>query len=204
MKNLATAIILALALLSPAAAVDRTADTSDQMVVDRGTRDRTVNAYVLLTRDSIQRAWTTPVTMNVAGAVKGHVCVNYVVSRSGSLVSLELVEGSGNAEMDRTLLQAIKGAAPFPPFPDKVQARSLFIRAKFVVADVPTAPVTTAQHEVEPTVKPEPQLITPDNAEKQFKWGSPAASPGADAAISPQNEIPPRPAFTRYRWGLEK
>ena len=204
MKILATAIILAFTLISSAAAVDRTAETSNQMVVDRSTQDRAVNAYVLQTRDSIQRVWTTPVTMNAAGAVKGHVCVNYVVSRSGSLASLELVEGSGNTEMDRTLLQAIQAAAPFPPFPDRVQARSLFIRAKFVVADVPTAPVTTVQHEVEPAGKPEPQLITPDQAEKQFKWGSPAASSGADSAASASDEIPPRPAFKRYRWGLEK
>ena len=79
-------------------AADNPLQLADQVVVDRTTRDKSVNDYIMLTRNEIQRAWTTPVEVRGPDAVKGRIRINYVNSRRGALRNLELVSGSGNAE----------------------------------------------------------------------------------------------------------
>ena len=125
-KSIIAAIVMVLALTQVAMASENIAGIADQFVVDRSTRSKVLNDYTLLTRDTIQRAWTTPTVLNTPGALKGRISVNYIITRSGALESLELVKGLGNPDMDSTLLQAIRSAAPFPPFPDEITAAQTF------------------------------------------------------------------------------
>lgn len=171
-----------------------------QIVVDRTTRNKVLNDYTLLTRDCIQRAWTTPAEIAVPGALKGKVSINYTVKRSGAVERVELVKGSGIPEMDRTLLKAIRAAAPFPPFPDGVDASSIMIRANFVVADMPTVAVTTAAHEVD-TDKTSAESAQ-ENPNKPV-WGAPAGSSVAKEDES-KDTTPPAPTPKRYKWGMDK
>ena len=100
--------------------------------------------------------------LRVPSALKGRVRINYTVKRSGALENLELIKGSGIAEMDRSLIKAIQTAQPFPPFPDDLEARKVLIRANFVVAETPSVPITT--------------VASP--AKKKLSWGRAAgASP---------------------------
>jgi TonB family protein len=172
----------------------------DQIVVDKSTRNKALNDYTLLTRDCIQRAWTTPVDLSVPGALKGKVSVNYVVKRSGAVDKVELVRSSGNPEMDRTLLLAIRNAAPFPPFPEGVEAKRIMIRANFVVADLPTMPIITATHDL-PKDKSEAESSR-DNS-KKYIWGAPA---GSSTANTDETTVatPPAPPQKRYKWGVDK
>jgi TonB family protein len=171
-----------------------------QIVVDRTTRDKTLNDYTLLTRDCIQRAWTTPVELTVPGALKGRITINYTLRRSGAVERIELVKGSGIPEMDRTLLKAIRAAAPFPPFPDGVEASSIMIRANFVVADLPTVPVMAATHDV----GTEKSAIEtgPDNTQKPV-WGAPAGSSTVKDDEA-KDAVPPAPTPKRYKWGMDR
>jgi TonB family protein len=196
------AIILILATALSATAADKAPAPVDQVVVDRTTRSHAVNEYVLLTRDAIQRAWTTPVDMNTAAALKGRVAITYVVTRGGQLTDVELVEGSGNEEMDRTLIEAIRHAAPYPPFPDEINARKLIIRAKFVVADLPVAPATTVDMSV--INAKEPSESADEATPKKFRWGTPAQTshPKLVTPAAP-GETPSPPPSRRFRWGLE-
>jgi TonB family protein len=171
-----------------------------QIVVDRTTRNKVLNDYTLLTRDCIQRVWTTPVEMAVPGALKGKVSINYTVKRSGAVERIELVKESGIPEMDRTLLRAIRDAAPFPPFPDGVEASSIMIRANFVVADLPTVPVIMATHDVE-TEKSTAQSA-PDNTGKPV-WGAPAGSSTVKDDEA-KDATPPAPTPKRYKWGMDR
>src|SRR5208283_5250622 len=113
--------------------------------------------------------------------------------------SLELVKGSGNPDMDNTLLQAIRSAAPFPPFPDEIAARRLLIRANFIVADLPTLPVTTVEHEVQNGKSSASD--TADQNSKKFIWGAPAGT-AAEKTPAVENETPPVPVQKKYHRGV--
>lgn len=183
-------------------AADNPLQLADQVVVDRTTRDKSVNDYIMLTRNEIQRAWTTPVEVRGPDAVKGRIRINYVISRSGALRNLELVSGSGNAELDRSLVEAIRNAAPFPPFPDELRARSMLVRAHFIVADTPTVSVTQVQQEVKKSILPEASSSENESPEKKLSWGLPAGTAQPSAAGIPDHDIPAPPPTKSFKWGL--
>jgi TonB family protein len=198
------ALSLSMALLLPlfASASDSIVNSADQIVVDKSTRNRALNDYVLVTRDAIQRAWTTPVEQDSASAVKGSITIYYTVSRSGAVDRVDLVHGSGNGEMDRSLVQAIRQAAPFPPLPQEIAARQVLIKARFIVADMPTVPVTTVDAAVKNFSTPQ-ETAQDDNA-KKFKWGVPAATSSRDKLVTTEPDNPPAPRqIKKFRWGLE-
>ncbi len=178
-------------------------DLLDLIIVDRTTRDKTLNDYTHLTKNAIQRSWNTPVNLTSTGALKGKVAVNYCINRDGRLESVELVRGSGNAEMDRTLLDAIRSAAPFPSFPDYLPAKRVLIKANFIVAEQPKAAVTTVQHAVKRDIKEAP---TPAGAQpsRNFNWGVSAGHAGENQERSAES-VPPMPAppAKKYKWGLQ-
>lgn len=198
LRLIASLVILCAVLFSAVAWGE--SGSVDQIVVDKSTRNKALNDYTLLTRDCIQRAWTTPVDLSVPGALKGKVSVNYVVKRSGAVDKIELVRGSGNPEMDRALLVAIRNAAPFPPFPEGVDAKRIMIRANFVVADLPTMPIITATHDLP---KDKSETESSRDADKKYIWGAPAGSSTANTDEI-QDATPPAPPQKRYRWGMDK
>lgn len=200
-RILVAAVCIVLGVSLGASASERLTTTADQLVVDRSTRSKIVNDYTLLTRDAIQRAWTTPTDLSVPSALKGRIGINYTVRRNGSLESVELVRGSGNPDMDRTLLQAIRSAGPFPPFPDEIQANKLVIRANFIVADMPTLPAVTADHEVAPKPSAEPAA---DQTKKKYIWGVPAGTAYRKEPIPEKPAGETRAPAKKYRWGLEQ
>lgn len=199
-----TATLLALMLTVLFSASTESPAASGQLVVDRSTRSKILNDYTLLTRDVIQRAWTVPLDLNVPHALKGKISVNYVVSREGALESLDLVRGSGYPEMDRSLMKAIRAAAPFPHFPDEIEAPRIVIRANFIVADLPTVPVTRVTYpggdEGSAAV---PSAKAPNG--NQVRWGVPAGGAmrkdiPVDKKVSPEPSA--KPAHHKgLRWG---
>ncbi len=203
MKSLLTALILVLMPVICVGAMENPLSLTDKVVIDRSTRVKSLNDYVLLTRDAIQRTWKTPLDLAVPGALKGRIAINYTVTRSGALESLELVRGSGNHEMDNSLIAAIRAAAPFPPFPEEVAARKLMIKANFVVADVPPVPITTVDLKTDKSEDQAPPAAEPETSGKKFIWGTPAGSADVKPE-APDNEVPPRPEPRKYQWGLQK
>jgi TonB family protein len=173
----------------------------DQLIIDRSTKNQNLNNYVLLTRDAIQRSWTTPTEFAATGALKGKIGINYVVKRSGAVDQIELVRGSGNTDLDNSLIQAIHSAAPFPPFPRGVEAQTIMIRANFIVADLPTVPVLTANHDIpsEGTTAP---ASKPESAPKKYIWGAAAGNPGPEQKT--ENVAPAAPVQKKFKWGLQE
>ena len=57
MKPLITALILVLMPVICAGAAENPFSVTDKVVIDRSTRIKSLNDYVLLTRDAIQRTW---------------------------------------------------------------------------------------------------------------------------------------------------
>lgn len=174
--------------------------SSDQIVVDRTTRNKILNDYAILTRDVIQRAWTTPTDISAPGALKGKVGINYTIKRSGALAKVELIKGSGNAEMDKSLLATIRSAAPFPPFPEGINADKIMIRANFLIADLPVTPVVQINHEIKS--KDPLKEVIPEPYPKKFIWGLPARS-AAGKNQGDQSPLPPAPPQNKYKWGAD-
>jgi TonB family protein len=203
MKKLLVIItILLIGSIVHASAQNGPTDASSWIVVDRGTRNKTLNDYVLLTRDAIQTAWVTPLDLPVPSAVKGKVRINYTIANDGRLESVELIRGSGNEEMDRSLMHAIRLAAPFPRFPDDIGADRVTIRANFVVAETPAIPVTTVEY---PTDKKGPAGITEPGAdEPKVLWGVPAESAHKGEPNVDREPPAPAPPAKKYRWGLQQ
>lgn len=201
MKNsIVAALILVLGCTLLAGATDTFTTVASPVVVDRSTRSKVLNDYTFLTRDAIEKAWKTPLDLNVPEAVKGRVRIDYTLKRSGELDSVKLVGSSGNPEMDRSLVRAIRSAQPFPPFPDEVKAPKILIRANFIVADVPTAPVTTVSQPVETTVPP-PSAESYESR-KKLKWGRPAGTARGTSQNTPDQTQPPQ-RTKKYHWGAQ-
>jgi len=206
MKRIVVAsIILTLGFAVAASAADSPGSLVPLVVVDGGTRSKVLNDYTLLTRDAIQKTWTVPLDFETPAAIKGRIRINYTVTRGGTLSSVELVRSSGNGEMDRSLLNAIRRAQPFPAFPDDIRAEAVSIRANFIVADLPTVPVTTASQDIEPEPQAAPQAAAQpaDPASKKLIWGQPAGTAQPDIVpAAPPTAIPaPEPAAKKFKWG---
>jgi TonB family protein len=177
-------------------------DSSDlTLVVDRTTRSKALNDYVYLTRDMIQRAWTTPLDLVTAEAVKGKIRITYTLNRSGALQSLQVVEGSGLPELDAGLVKAIRAACPFPEFPEDVTAGSMTIRANFIVAQAPNVPVTRVEYKPEQS-EPADAVNPPRPNTPKYLWGVPAGNAMKREEMPEENQ-PTRPEFKKYRWGSQ-
>lgn len=204
---IALSVVMLCVVASAGWSADEPVSLTNEIVVDRTTRNKVLTDYVLLTRNAIQRAWTTPVALKSDRAVKGRVRINYAIKRDGVLDSVKLVNGSGNPAMDRSLMEAIRAAQPYPVFPDPVQANRMLIRANFIVADLPTAAVTTTS---QPIPKQKPSLVETEvtkRSAKQFTWGKPAGSANDDAQAekaeptAKRKADPNPPHNTKFKWG---
>jgi TonB family protein len=203
MRKSAIAAIIIAALCVPltAGAADTHTTLRYQVVVDGTTRNKALNDYALLTRDAIQRVWKTPLDLDVPGALKGRVRIDYIVRRSGQLESVRIVKGSGRPEMDRSLMKAIRSAQPFPPFPDGVEAGRILVRANFIVADLPTAGVTRVS---QPLPLPKKPSAAPNTTSlKKLMWGRPAGTSVASTDTK-QGVKPPRPPAKKLMWGATR
>jgi len=69
-----------------------------------------LNRYIALIQGAVQRHWKAPF---IGGEV--HLpLVEMVLNPDGSVRSVRILESSGNAALDASLIRAIKAAAPFP------------------------------------------------------------------------------------------
>lgn len=55
--------------------------------------------------------------------LEGRVVVAFTVEADGRLAGVRVVESSGSELLDEAALEAVRQAAPFPPFPDGVERR---------------------------------------------------------------------------------
>lgn len=69
-----------------------------------------LDAYITMMQQAVQYHWKVPA--GVDSSIPDPL-VEMVLRRNGSVVSARIVESSGNASLDQTLINAIKAAAPF-------------------------------------------------------------------------------------------
>lgn len=102
----------------------------DEVVVDINTRENKFFSYLLHLKKKIQGVWVYPTSAARAG-IGGSLTLEFSVASNGQLLFVNLLDSSGHAVLDRSAMLAIKTAAPYFPFPPRMKAKRLRIRANF-------------------------------------------------------------------------
>jgi periplasmic protein TonB len=103
----------------------------DEAVVDINTREDRFFSYLLQLKHKIQGVWVYPSVAAKAG-IGGALSVEFSISKNGELLYVNLLDSSGHTILDECAMKAIKTAAPYYPFPDRMKAKRLRIRANFI------------------------------------------------------------------------
>ncbi len=103
---------------------------AEEVVVDINTRDNKFFSYLNHLKQKIQGVWVYPSAAARAG-IGGTLTIEFSVARSGELLFVNLLDSSGQAILDEYAVRAIKSAAPYHPFPDRLKAKRIRVRANF-------------------------------------------------------------------------
>jgi periplasmic protein TonB len=103
----------------------------DEAVVDINTREDRFFSYLLYLKRKIQAVWVYPSVAAKSG-IGGSLTVEFSIARTGELLGVNLLDSSGQAILDESAMTAIKSAAPYNPFPDRMRAKRLRIKANFI------------------------------------------------------------------------
>jgi periplasmic protein TonB len=103
----------------------------DEAVVDINTREDRFFSYLLHLKRKIQAVWIYP-SVAARSGIGGSLTVEFSIARTGELLGVNLLDSSGHTVLDESAVKAIKGAAPYFPFPDRMRAKRLRIKANFI------------------------------------------------------------------------
>lgn len=103
----------------------------DEIVVDINTSEFEFASYLLGLKRKIQNAWIYPPDAAKNG-IGGRLTLEFSIARDGRLVNVSLLDSSGHPLLDQSAVSAIKSAAPYIPFPERMRAKRLRIRANFI------------------------------------------------------------------------
>lgn len=88
-------------------------------------------SYYMAIRMAVNHLWIMPPAAKTRFR-PGRLTVDFTIGRSGELLRWVVIESTGNTNLDHAGLEAIRSAAPFPPFPDDLkQFSQLDIRMHF-------------------------------------------------------------------------
>ena len=88
-------------------------------------------SYFASIKRKIELVWQYPYDAAAAG-IQGELTLDFVIARSGTVNSVELVRSSGSKILDDEAIRSIRKAAPFDPIPAQYKIASLQIRGRFV------------------------------------------------------------------------
>lgn len=103
----------------------------EEAVVDINTREDKFYSYMLHLKKKIEGVWVYPASAAKTG-LGGSLAVEFSIAKDGQLLYVNLLDSSGHTILDESALRAIKSAAPYFPFPPRLQAKKLRIRANFI------------------------------------------------------------------------
>jgi TonB family protein len=90
-------------------------------------------SYLLGIKRKIELVFSVPFFMPHNGAV-GVPIVGFTIRRNGELAETILLRSSGYAVLDKALLEAVKRAAPYGPFPEHLPDAEISIRVYATVS----------------------------------------------------------------------
>lgn len=105
--------------------------TPDEPIIDINTREVNFFSYLQHLKQKIQAVWIYPAVAARAG-IGGSLLLEFSISKEGQLLGVTLLDSSGHTVLDESAMRAIRSAAPFFPFPPRLTAKRIRIRANFV------------------------------------------------------------------------
>jgi protein TonB len=103
----------------------------EEAVVDINTREDRFFSYLLHLKRKIQGVWIYPSVAAKSG-LGGSLTVEFSIANTGELLNVNLLDSSGHSILDESAMKAIKSAAPYYPFPSRMRAKKLRVRANFI------------------------------------------------------------------------
>ena len=88
-------------------------------------------SYFASIKRKIELVWQYPYEAAAAG-IQGELTLDFVIARSGALISVDLVRSSGSKILDDEAIRSLRVAAPFDPIPADYKIGNLQIRGRFV------------------------------------------------------------------------
>ncbi len=102
--------------------------STTERTISLDSQDSRFASYLLGVKRRIENLWMYPPE---ARGLTGNLVVTFGITRDGRLSDLTLTETSGIAPLDNEAIRAIREAAPFAPFPERMKYERLNIRAAF-------------------------------------------------------------------------
>jgi len=102
--------------------------STTERTISLDSQDSRFASYLLGVKRRIENLWDYP---PAARGLTGNLVVTFGITRDGRLSDLQLIETSGIAPLDNEAIRAIREAAPFAPFPERMKYERLNIRAAF-------------------------------------------------------------------------
>ena len=103
----------------------------DEAVVDINTREEKYYSYLLHLKKKIEGVWVYPRIAAESG-LGGALILEFSIARNGDLLGVNLLDSSGHTILDEYAMKAIRTAAPYFPFPERMKHKRLRIRANFI------------------------------------------------------------------------
>ena len=87
-------------------------------------------SYLGQVKARIKRYWIFPPAARERHEA-GQLTALFTLDRRGKLLGLSVEKSSGHERLDQAALEAVRGAAPYPGFPQHINLERLNIRARF-------------------------------------------------------------------------
>jgi len=106
-------------------------ELNDDEPISLDTREAKYASYFSRIKQQIQRVWVYP-SQGTKRTLSGELTLKFEISKDGNLLSLRLINSSGSNILDANAVKAVRGAAPYYPFPITINKKKLSILATFV------------------------------------------------------------------------
>jgi protein TonB len=110
---------------------DEDEDSSDEEEVSLNTKEIKYADYMARIKHQIEKVWTYPEQAARKG-ISGEITLRFKLSKDGNLLSVRMLDSSGTKILDVAAIKAVKGAAPYYPFPATITTKKLVITASFI------------------------------------------------------------------------
>jgi len=106
-------------------------EAGDDEPISLNTTEIKYASYFARIKHQIERVWAYPEEAARRG-ISGEITLRFQISKDGNLVGVYLIDASGSELLDFAAIRAVKGAAPFYPFPVTIKKDKLSILATFI------------------------------------------------------------------------
>ena len=111
--------------------VEEKEELDDDEPISLDTKEAKYVSYFSRIKQQIQRVWVYP-SQGIKRTLSGELTLKFEISKDGNLLNLRLINSSGSNILDANAVKAVRGAAPYYPFPITINKKKLSILATFV------------------------------------------------------------------------